>query len=90
MNNLRVGTGNTKVGTKLDFNVMANPFGIKKMTEKQAIELIKSNGFGIKRVKLCRKVVSIQPTGNEDKIYDFIETLIENRVYVDNGAIAIK
>ena len=42
---MKLGTGNTPVGTKLDFNVMSNPFKIKKITENEAIKLIKDNGF---------------------------------------------
>ena len=90
MENLRIGTGNTKVGTKLDFNVMANPFGIKKLTEKQAVKLVKDAGFKIRREKQFGKVVCVKPLGNSDDIYDFIEGLIEQRIYNENGAIGIK
>jgi hypothetical protein len=90
MQNLRIGTGNTKVGTKLDFNVMANPFRIKKLTEKQAIKLIKDAGFKIRREKQFGKVVNVKPVGDSDEVYEFIENLIEQRIYTENGAIGIK
>ena len=90
MENLRIGIGNTKVGTKLDFNVMDNPFGIKKLTEPQAIKIIKDAGFKIRREKHFGKVVCVKPVGDDDDVYDFIECLIEQRIYTENGAIGIK
>jgi len=82
--------GNTKIGTEIGFNVMSNPFGVKKLTEKQATELIKNAGFKIKREKQFRKVVCLKPLGDSDEVYNFIENLIEQKIYIENGAIGIK
>lgn len=90
MNNFGLGTGKTPVNTKLNFNVMANPFGIKKLTEKEAIELIKNEGLKFRRVKLYGKVVSIKPVGNEETIYEFIEKLMDQKIFVSDNAITIK
>ena len=90
MTNTLIGTGKTRIGTKLDFNVMSNHFSIKKLTEKQAIKLIKDAEFKIKIEKQFNKVVCIKPIGNSDDVYDFMENLIEQRIYTENGAIGIK
>ena len=79
--------GITKIGTKLDFNVMSNPFGIKKLTEKQAIKLITDNGFKFKRTKEYGKVVTVTPIGDT---YDFIEGLRDNKIYLESNGIGIK
>ena len=79
-----------KIGTKLDFNIMSNPFNIKKLTEKEAIKLIKESGLKIKREKQFKKVVVIYPIGDADKVYNFIESLTEKRIFIENNGIAIK
>jgi hypothetical protein len=79
--------GITKIGTKLDFNVMSNSFGIKKLTEKQAIKLIKENGFRFKRTKQYGKIVCVTPIGDT---YDFIEGLRDNKIYIENNGIGIR
>jgi len=84
---MRLGVGNTKVGTKLDFNPMSNPFGIKTLTEKQAIKLIKENGFKFKRMTASRKTIAIIPLGDT---YDFIEGLRDNKIYIMNNGIGVK
>ena len=75
MKTLKVGAGNTKVGTKLDFDVMANPFGVRWLNEKQAIKMIKDAGFKIKREKQFDKTIYIKPIGDSDKVYNFIEKM---------------
>jgi len=87
METFRVGTGRTPVGTKLDFNVMGNPFGVKKLTEKQAIKIIKENGFRFKRVKDYGKTVVVKPLGD---VYEFIESLREQKIFISDNGIAIK
>ena len=84
---MKLGTGATKVGTKLDFNIMSNPFGINKLTEKQAIKLITDNGFKFKITREYGKVVTVTPIGNT---YDFIENLRDNKIYIENNGIGIK
>jgi len=79
--------GITKIGTDLDFDVMSNPFNIQKMTESEAIFLVKNEGFKFKRVKEFGKVVVILPIGDT---YDFIENLRENKIYIENNGIGIK
>lgn len=79
--------GITKIGTKLDFNVMSNPFGIKTLTEKQAIKIIKEAGFRFKRVKIMRKTVAVKPIGDA---YDFLENLRDNKIYLFDNGIGIK
>lgn len=87
---MKLGTGNTPVGTKLDFNVMSNPFGIKKMTETEAIELIRSNGFRFKRLKSYGKTYCVKPIGCVDSIRDFMDSVVEDRFFTINGGIGIK
>lgn len=87
---MRVGTGNTKVGTKLDFNIMANPFKIQTLTESKAKSLIKKNGFGFKTVKSFNKVVCVVPLGSEEDVYSFLENCIENKISTFNGGITVK
>lgn len=79
--------GITKIGTDLDFNLMGNPFKIEKLTEKQAIKIIKDNGFKFKRTKQYGKVVVVTPIG---ETYDFIEKLRDSRIYIENNGIGIK
>ena len=78
--------GITKIGTKLDFNPMSNPFEIKILTEKQAIKIIKENGFKFKRMKASRKIIAIIPLG---ETYDFIELLRDNKIAIFNNGIMV-
>lgn len=79
--------GITKIGTKLDFDVMANPFNVKKLTEKQAIKLIKDAGFKFRRTRYFGKVVVVTPVGGDT--YEFIEKLRDNKIYIENNGIGI-
>ena len=79
--------GITKIATKLDFNPMANPFGIKILTEKQAIKIIKDNGFKFKRMTASRKTIAVIPLGDT---YEFIEKLRDSKIYIINQGIGVK
>jgi len=84
-NNMKLGTGKTKVGTKLGFNVMSNPFKLTILTKEKAIKLIKEAGFRFKTIKnIC-----IQPIGDTEKVYEFIDSLQEERIHTTNNGITI-
>lgn len=84
------GVGKTKVGTSLGFNIMGNPFNVEKLTEKQAIDIIKAEGFRYKRVKSLGKTYCVKPIGNNGDVRDFIDRLIESKIYITDGGIAVK
>lgn len=83
---IKAGIGKTPVGTKWSgHNLMSNPFNITLLSESDARLMIKKAGFKVKKIKgIC-----LQPVGESDAVYEFIESIIENRISVMNNGITI-
>jgi len=84
--------GGCTVGTELDFDIMADT-GMRKLTEKQAIDLIKKAGLKFRRYKVYKsdkKPACIKPIGNKKDVYDFLEECLDNRIFIFNEGIKIK